>query len=69
MEDNNYIDNNKNKNNRKIIYIRNELNLFEHRSPIIPNDISLLINHGYTVYIESSKHRIFSNEEYEKMVQ
>ena len=66
MEDNNYIDNNhKNKNNRKIIYIRNELNLFEHRAPIIPNDISLLINQGYTIYIESSKHRIFSDEEYE----
>lgn len=66
MEYNNHIINNhKNKNNRKIIYIRNELNKFEHRTPIIPNDISILINHGYIVYIETSNHRIFSDEEYE----
>ena len=49
-----------------LIYIRSELNSDEHRCPIIPNDIPLLIHVGYIIYVESSKNRIYSDEEYEK---
>ena len=48
----------------KLIYIRSELNLDEHRCPIVPNDIQELIQHGYKIIIESSKNRIFSDDEY-----
>ena len=47
-----------------ILYIRNENNKKEHRTPIIPKDISKLLSYGYMVYIESSKHRIFTDDEY-----
>lgn len=48
-----------------IIYIRSELNKNECRTPIIPTDIQILIEHGFKIYIESSNNRIFSDEEYE----
>ena len=49
-----------------IIYIRSELNKNECRTPIIPIDIPVLIQHGFNIYVESSSNRIFSDEEYEK---
>lgn len=47
------------------LYVRNELNQDEHRTPIIPQDIPILLEHGYIIYIESSNHRIYKDEEYE----
>lgn len=47
------------------IFIRNEINLMEHRAPIIPTNIKKLIDNGYKVYVESSSHRIYKDEEYE----
>ncbi len=48
----------------KQIYIRNELSNKELRTPITPIDVNILINLGFTVYVESSNKRIYSNEEY-----
>jgi saccharopine dehydrogenase (NAD+, L-lysine-forming) len=51
--------------NQKIIYIRKELNPSEHRTPIIPKDVVKLIENGYKVYVESSFHRIYTDDEYD----
>lgn len=51
--------------NKQIIYLRNEINLTEHRTPIVPKDIIKLINYGYNIYIQSSQHRIYKDYEYE----
>jgi alanine dehydrogenase len=48
----------------KIIYIRSELNKNERRTPIVPNDIPILLEHGFIVYIESSTNRIYKDDEY-----
>ena len=48
-----------------IIFIRNEINISEYRAPIIPKHIKKLIDNGYKVFIESSSHRIYIDEEYE----
>jgi saccharopine dehydrogenase (NAD+, L-lysine-forming) len=50
----------------KIIYIRKEVNLVEHRTAIIPNDIKTLIKNDLIVYVEKSGSRIYCDEEYEK---
>lgn len=49
-----------------VLYIRNENNEKEYRTPIVPKDVQILISLGYAVYIESSKHRIFKDAEYVK---
>ena len=48
------------------IYIRNEIYENEYRSPIVPHDIQVLTNHNYFFYIQESKHRIFSNQEFQE---
>lgn len=53
-------------NTNKKIYIRNEINPHEYRTPIVPQDVSILIANGFIVYVESSFHRIFGNEEYKE---
>ena len=48
------------------LYIRNELNITEYRTPIVPDDIPKLLDIGwYIVYVESSNTRVFSDDEYE----
>lgn len=49
-----------------IIYIRCETNKHEHRTPIIPVDIKILIDNNFIVYVQKSTNRIFSDEEYKK---
>ena len=49
-----------------LIYIRSEINLNEHRCPIVPQHISKLKELGYSIYIESSKNRVYSDAEYQK---
>lgn len=49
-----------------IIYMRNELNKNEKRVPIIPNDIPVLINNNFKIYIQSSFTRIYKDNEYEE---
>ena len=49
-----------------IIYIRTELNKNEKRVPLIPNDIRILINNNFTIYVQSSSTRIYSDAEYEE---
>ena len=48
------------------IYIRNETYDNEFRCPIIPSDVIILNKFGFTVYVESSLHRCFNDNEYIK---
>ena len=50
----------------KIIYIRREYNEFEYRTPIVPSDINNLIHMGFVVYVQTSEHRIFLDNEYKE---
>uniref|UniRef100_A0A6C0DP88 Saccharopine dehydrogenase [NAD(+), L-lysine-forming] n=1 Tax=viral metagenome TaxID=1070528 RepID=A0A6C0DP88_9ZZZZ len=47
------------------IYIRNETRINEYRAPIIPKDIYALKQCGYTVYVEQSDTRCFTDSDYE----
>jgi len=49
-----------------ILYLRAELNKFEYRTPLIPNDVNKLINNGFIVFIESSKYRIYKDDDYKR---
>lgn len=51
-------------NPRRILYIRSETIQNEHRTPIVPKDIPLLLSYGYTVYVESAHNRIYNDSEY-----
>jgi len=48
----------------ELIYVRNEYNELEHRTPIIPIHIPILLKLGFIIYIQSSNHRIYSDKEY-----
>jgi len=48
----------------KKIYLRSEFNINEKRTPLTPNDVKKLINHGFEIWIEKSENRIFKDEEY-----
>jgi saccharopine dehydrogenase (NAD+, L-lysine forming) len=48
------------------LFIRKETIPHEYRTPIIPKDIPILIQHHYTVYVESCSNRCFSDSEFEK---
>jgi alanine dehydrogenase len=48
------------------LFIRKETIPNEFRTPIIPKDIPTLIQHGFTIYVESSPNRCFSDIEFEK---
>lgn len=47
------------------MFIRDEINKYEFRTPLTPNDIYNLIKFGkYKIYVESSNKRIYSDKEY-----
>ena len=48
----------------KLIYLRCEINENEKRTPIIPTDVPKLMENGFSVFIETSKNRIFTDNEY-----
>lgn len=50
---------------KPVIFLRNEENVDEYRCPLVPNDVKILVEKGYIVYVERSNHRVYSNEEYE----
>ena len=52
--------------NFKIIYIRNETIKDEYRTPLVPNDVKILIENGFTIYVESNENckRFFKDKEY-----
>jgi alanine dehydrogenase len=52
--------------NFKIIYIRNETIREEYRAPLVPNDVNVLIENGFTIYVESNETstRFFTDSEY-----
>ena len=48
----------------KIIYLRDEINKNEFRTPLIPTDINILIKNNFIIYVESSNTRIYQDDEY-----
>ena len=48
----------------KILYIREENNKYERRVPIIPEDVPILIENGFIVFVKTSSHRIYKDFEY-----
>jgi len=50
---------------QKVIYLRSESNPFEKRTPLIPSDCKRLSKNGFLVYVQKSRHRIFSDQDYE----
>lgn len=48
------------------LFIRKEIIPNEYRTPIIPKDIPILLKHNFTVYVESSSTRCFSDKEFKK---
>lgn len=51
--------------NNITIFLRRELSPYEKRTPLIPNDIKILLKYGIPSYVQSSKHRIFGDTEYQ----
>jgi len=51
---------------KHVIFLRDEINLDEYRCPLIPNDVKILVENGFVVYIQRSTHRIYSDEDYAK---
>jgi len=47
------------------IFLRAESVPYEFRTPLVPDDIPALIQHGFFVCVQSSNHRVYSDEEYE----
>ena len=50
--------------NFKKIYLRKEYYNNEYRTPLIPNDINILIKNNFIVYVQSSNNRCFEDNEY-----
>jgi saccharopine dehydrogenase (NAD+, L-lysine-forming) len=53
--------------NFKKIYLRDECNNKENRTPLIPSDIKTLIINGFEVFIQTSNKRIYSDFQYLEM--
>ena len=51
-------------NNSTIIYLRKEENINEYRTPLTPKDINILIQNKFIIYIQSSKYRVYKDNEY-----
>jgi saccharopine dehydrogenase (NAD+, L-lysine-forming) len=48
----------------KSVYIRDEIVKNEFRTPIVPDDVRILIKNGIKVYVQSSQNRCFTDSEY-----
>ena len=48
------------------IFIRREIYPNEHRTPLVPKDVRILVNSGIIVHVQSSKSRVYKDKEYEK---
>jgi saccharopine dehydrogenase (NAD+, L-lysine forming) len=51
----------------KTLWLRAEKRAFEKRTPLTPQDASTLMKLGIDVFVEKSTHRIYSNEQYERI--
>lgn len=47
-----------------VLFLRAETVDHEYRTPIVPNDIPTLVDHGFTVWVQRSSHRAFSDQEF-----
>ena len=47
-----------------MLFLRAEMVSNEYRTPLVPDDISELIQHGFLVWVQSSRHRVFSDQDY-----
>lgn len=52
--------------NIKTIFLRKEIYENEYRCPIVPSDVNMLCNNGFTVFVQSSETRCYSNSDFEK---
>jgi alanine dehydrogenase len=50
----------------KSVFIRREISQNEKRTPLIPDDVKRLIANNITVYVQTSIHRIYKDDEYKK---
>ena len=50
----------------KEVFLRKETYPNEHRTPLTPKDVRILVNSGLKVYVQSSDNRVYSDKEYEK---
>jgi saccharopine dehydrogenase (NAD+, L-lysine-forming) len=48
------------------LFIRKETYPNEHRTPLTPSDVGILIRSGFSVFVERSEKRVYKDEEYEK---
>ena len=48
------------------VFLRRETYPNEHRTPLTPKDVRILVNSGLKVYVQSSDNRVYSDKEYEK---
>lgn len=49
---------------KQIIWLRNETKPLERRAPLSPQAVKIIIENGYSIFVESSKDRIYSDKEY-----
>ena len=47
------------------VFLRSETTAHEYRAPIVPRDVLQLVEHGIPVYVQSCRHRAFSDQEYQ----
>ena len=47
------------------VFLRAETTAHEYRAPIVPRDVLQLVEHGIPVYVQSCRHRAFSDQEYQ----
>lgn len=50
----------------KNIILRDEDKSNEFRTPLIPSDVSILLSNGFSIFVEKSMQRCFSDEQYSK---
>jgi hypothetical protein len=57
------------KKDKQNIWLRDETQENENRAPITPQDAKQLIDQGFSIAVEKSEHRVFTNEEYQNQGQ
>jgi saccharopine dehydrogenase (NAD+, L-lysine-forming) len=54
-------------NNSVLLYLRNEENINEYRTPLVPKDAQILLENYFIIYVQSSNTRIYTDNEYKKI--
>jgi len=51
---------------KRELFIRKETYPNEHRTPLTPSDVGILIRSGFSVFVEKSEKRVYKDNEYEE---